>query len=160
MLLRVAACCVILALGLPVQGAETIWLVRHAEQIDPEAKDPELTAAGREMAVRLAKMLGEAGIRTIYSSDYHRTRQTAAPLAEQLGIELTIYDPGKLETLAEELQSVAGPCLVVGHSNTTPRLVQLLGGDPAGAIDHLEFNRLYLVDLGGERPGSILLRIP
>lgn len=159
-LLRVAACCAVLALGFPLQAAETIWLVRHGEQTDPSAEDPELTAAGREMAVRLAEMLGEAGIRTIYSSAYRRTRQTAAPLAEELGLELTIYDPGRLERLAEELKSAAGPCLVVGHSNTTPRLVELLGGDPGGAIDQMEFNRLYLVELGGERPSSMLLRIP
>ncbi len=160
MVRRLAVFCMVLALAGAAQAADTIWLVRHAEQTDPEAGDPALTEAGEVMAARLAAMLVDSGIEAVYSTDYRRTRATAAPLAGKLGLEVTLYDPEALELLAGQLRSAAGPCLVVGHSNTTPRLVELLGGDPAGAIGHKEFDRLYLVELRNGGADSILLRIP
>ncbi len=160
MQLRLVACFMALALALPGLAADTIWLVRHAEQTDPDAEDPALTVAGEAMAARLAEMLGDAGIQAIYSTDFRRTRQTAAPLAGKLGLEVALYDPGDLKAFAGQLRSASGPCLVVGHSNTTPRLAELLGGDPAGAIGHMEFDRLYLIELRDGGVESMLLRIP
>jgi phosphohistidine phosphatase SixA len=125
-----------------------IYLVRHAEKAS-SGKDSELTEGGRERALTLARTLSDAGIDTIYSTDFKRTRDTAAPLAERLGLEIRIYDWDALEALATNLQCAGGRHLVVGHSDTTPQLVGMLGGEPGPAVDERgEYDRLYVVTVG------------
>jgi phosphohistidine phosphatase SixA len=126
----------------------TVYLVRHAEKVD-DGHDPKLTAAGMERAETLARNLGDAGIRHIHSSDYFRTRDTAAPAAAAWGLEVQLYDPRDLPALVEKLHSMGGTHLVVGHSNTTPEAVGLLGGDPGPEIEEAtEYDRLYVVTVG------------
>lgn len=126
-------------------AATQIFLVRHAEKTTAKT-DPALTQAGQGRAQRLANMLGDVGITHIHSSDYKRTRDTAAPLAEQLGLEVMIYDPRDLEGMAAKLKGMSGRHLVVGHSNTTPPLTELLGGEGGTPIvEATEYDRLYIV---------------
>lgn len=126
-----------------------VYLVRHGEKVDPYPEapsDPPLTEAGSERADELARTLADAGIDRVLSTDFRRTRETAAPLAEALGLELDLYDPGDLEGLARRLAVAGERVLVVGHSNTTPRLVELLGGEPGPPIDEpSEYDRLYVL---------------
>jgi len=131
----------------------TVFLVRHAEKAD-SGKDPGLTEAGRARAQDLAGALGNAGLEAVHSSDYARTRDTAAPVAAQLGLEVQLYDPRDLPGLASELRARGGRHLVVGHSNTTPALVELLGGAKGLPIDDdNEFDRLYIVTVA--RDGTV-----
>ena len=126
----------------------TIFLVRHVEDFD-SGNDPKLTAAGMERAVELAEILASAGIQRIHSSDYFRTRDTAAPAAAHWSLEVELYDPRDLPALAAELVGAGGSHLVVGHSNTTPAVVGLLGGDPGPLIEEAtEYDRLYIVTIG------------
>ena len=74
------------------------FLVRHAEKMET-GEDPDLTTAGESRARDLAAMLRTAGITQVHSSDYKRTRNTAAPTAERLGLKVRIYDPRDLPTL-------------------------------------------------------------
>lgn len=136
-----------------------VYLVRHAEKADGGA-DPALTAQGLARATLLADVLADSGITHIYSSDFVRTRDTAEPLAGRLGLETLIYDPRDLVGMAARLRNTPGRHLVSGHSNTTPRLVELLGGDPHTAIDEpSEYDRLYIVTLlPGGGASSVLLR--
>jgi phosphohistidine phosphatase SixA len=135
----------------------TIFLVRHAEKLT-EDDDPALAEAGTERAQALAGLLRDAGIETVYSTDYARTRDTAGPLASLLGLGLTLYDPGKLEDLAADIHRHGGRSLVVGHSNTTPELAGLLGGDPGPPIDEeSEYDRLYVVTIGPDGVATTLL---
>ncbi len=95
-------------------GAQSIvYLVRHAEPTLPAMgapdTDPELNMAGRERAHALVHVLREAGITDVLSTDYNRTRQTAAPLAEALGLTVQSYDPRALDALARRLKSHTGP---------------------------------------------------
>lgn len=132
------------------QPDATYYLVRHAEKLK-DVPDPGLTEAGHERAQDLAQRLADANITKIYSSDYVRTRLTAKPLAENLGIELTLYDPRDLPGLAERLLSETGQIVVAGHSNTTPQLAELLGAEPGEPIiEETEYNRLYVVTRTGE----------
>lgn len=136
-----------------------VFLVRHAEKT-ADKDDPALTLAGQARAVLLANMLTDAGITHIHSSDYTRTRDTAAPLAAKLGLTVQIYDPRDLPAMAAQLKNSGGRHLVVGHSNTTPQLTELLGGDGGKPIvEANEYDRLYYVtqDKSGEVT-SILLR--
>ena len=134
-----------------------VVLVRHAEKVD-DSRDAELSETGRARAEVLAALLKDMKIDTIYSSDYIRTRDTARPLAEALGLELELYNPGDLEALATKLRAAEGRILVVGYSNTTPRLVGLIGGEPGTDIADDEYDRLYIVVAGSGGPVTSLLR--
>jgi len=148
-----------------------VWLVRHAERADQDPaagamlepqRDPELSDAGRERAAELARMLADAGITRIWSTPFARTRQTAAPLAAALGLEVSEYDPRVAESMADlrvALDEPGSRHLVVGHSNTTPALVEALGADAHGAIAEDEYDRLYfVVRSGADAVSSALIR--
>jgi len=143
------------------QEETLIFLVRHAERADDggEAQDdPHLSAAGYARAQALAEMLTDAGLTHIHSSDYIRTRETAAPTAEAVGVEVATYNVRALDAFAQELLSTPGRHLVVGHSNSTPNLVTALGGDPNGEIEEMEYDRLYMLAVGPGGVDTILLR--
>ena len=131
----------------------TVYLVRHAEKID-HGDDPGLTAEGSARAAALARALGDANIEHVHSSDTIRTRDTASPAAAAWSMEVELYDPRDLPALVEKLRSMGGTHLVVGHSNTTPEAVGLLGGDPGPEIEEAtEYDRLYIVTVGQD--GSV-----
>ena len=135
-----------------------IYLVRHAEKILDQS-DPDLTEWGHKRAEFLADLLEGKGVTHIHSSDYIRTRNTAAPLAKRLGLEIEIYDPSDLETFAAHLKTLDGVHLVVGHSNTTPPLVDLLEGEGGEPINEAsEYDRLYIVSRKDGKIASQLIR--
>lgn len=143
------------------ETASVVFLVRHAEKTSEDGygapRDPRLTDAGKARAATLARMLAPAGITAIHSTAYRRTRETAAPIAEALGLDVQRYDARLLESFADKLEQSPGRHLVVGHSNTTPALVQLLGGDPGEPIDEAtEYDRLYVLVFG---PGDAVTTI-
>lgn len=79
----------------------TFVLLRHGETaLTPEKRfsgsggsDPELSAAGRHQADRIARSLAERGtIEEIVSSPLRRCRETAAAVAARLGLEVRIED--------------------------------------------------------------------
>lgn len=124
----------------------TVFLLRHAEKADDGTSDPLLTEAGRERSAALADLLEDAGITGIYSTDYKRTRQSVEPLAQRLGLTLNLYDPRRLSDTAELLKTLPGRYVVSGHSNTTPELVRLIGGEPgAPIVEAGENDRLYIL---------------
>jgi phosphohistidine phosphatase SixA len=135
-----------------------VYLVRHAERAEDGTDDPPISESGIERAQLLAEMLKDAGITHIHSTHYKRTLQTGAPLSEAIGLEAASYDPRDLDGLAAHLRATSGRHLVLGHSNTTPDLVQALGGDPGGPIEEFEYDRLYVVVVGGADVSTILLR--
>ena len=64
----------------------TVFLVRHAEKEDEPRQDPPLKKEGVARSQELAKLLGAAGIKTIITSQFARTKQTAEPLATKLNL--------------------------------------------------------------------------
>lgn len=155
--------CVLLIVGGAAAGAmagpTSVIVLRHAEKLADDP-DPQLSPAGRIRAEALVSMLEDAEIRRIFSTDYRRTRETVEPLARALGLEVEIYDPGDLPGLVRRLAESGEPSLVVGHSNTTTAVVELLGGAPGPPIeDATEFDRLYVLqtDFSGNA-GTVLLR--
>ena len=130
----------------PAESDAVYYLVRHAEKT-AETSDPALTIEGMQRAQDLTERLKSVPVTMVYSSDYKRTRDTAAPIAAAKGLEVELYDPRDLEGLAKTLLSEKGHILVVGHSNTTPQLSALLGG-PEGEpiVEATEYNRLYVLE--------------
>lgn len=139
---------------------EVIYLVRHGEKA-AEGKDPELTPQGQARASRIAAILHRAGVKAIFSTPTLRTRQTAQPLAQRLGIEVQAYDPRAPKALVEKVKSLSGAVLVVGHSNTLGELVSLFGGTPGAEIGDDEYDRLYqLINREDGKVQTILLTSP
>jgi len=135
------------------------FLVRHAEKVD-SSSDAALSEAGRARAAALAATLRSAGITHVHSSDFTRTRETAAPTAAIYALEVELYDPKDLPTLVGKLRKAGGRHLVVGHSDTTPALAALLGGEPGAPIEEAsEYDRLYVITVGRDgAASSVLLR--
>lgn len=141
--------------------ASTVYLVRHAERAVDHPSDPTLTPGGSTRAALLARMLQDVDLTSVLSTDYRRTQLTAAPVAADHGLTVESYDPRGpgLEDLLERLRSTPGYHLVVGHSNTTPAVVEALGGDPGSPIEEDEYDRLYVVVLAdSEVVSSSLIR--
>jgi 2,3-bisphosphoglycerate-dependent phosphoglycerate mutase len=77
-----------------------LLIIRHGLPVRREltegAADPELAPDGHAQARRLAEYLGSEHIDAIYASPMTRARETAAPLAELLGLDVHI-SPGVAE---------------------------------------------------------------
>lgn len=136
------------------KATTTIIFVRHAEKVDPMAEDPSLSEAGQRRAQELARQLVDAdvvaGIDAVYSTPYKRTRETAAPVADALGLEIQIYDPSNNEAVLEEiLKRYKGKIiLVVGHSNTLPTLIADLGASKkVPPIAESEYDNIYVISI-------------
>lgn len=129
------------------EGDYTLYLVRHSEKRSDEGKDPGLTDAGKYRSGQLARWLQGKDINKIWSSDYQRSRDTAAPSLSELGLELTLYDPRDLPALVNKLRENHKNALVVGHSNTTPDLTRLLCQCVISDMDESEYDLLYVVSV-------------
>lgn len=123
-----------------------VFLVRHAEKVD-SSKNPALSPAGKTRATMIARALENTNIKFVHSTDYLRTKNTGAPIAKKTGLKIDLYDSDNLPSLVEKLKRKGGRHLVVGHSNTTPKLAQLLGGEPGPKIDENEYDRLYIISI-------------
>lgn len=136
----------------------TVFLVRHAEKASDPGPDPPLTEAGRLRAEALARLLQSAGVKGIYTSQFLRTRQTAEPLAKRLGITatpvpLSVKQSNPREVTEESIRELTkkveahagGAVLIVGHTNSVPEVIRMLGGDIVPKIDESTFDDLFVV---------------
>ena len=136
----------------------TVFLIRHAEKEDEPRQDPPLKKEGVARSQDLARLLGSAGIKTIVTSQFARTKLTAEPLATKLALTSTAIrlksDPSNPRRIAEEstkevvnkiLERTGENALVVGHSNSIPDVIKMLGGDVVPTIDEQKFNDLFVV---------------
>jgi len=145
---------VAVAMLLPAVAAaqQLVIVVRHAERADGGAPamggkaDPPLSAAGKARADKLARMLASSGIAAIYTTEFVRTQQTAAPLAAALKIAPTIKSSDDTAALVADIKArhAHDIVLVVGHSNTVPAIVKALGG-PAVTVGDDEYDKLFIV---------------
>lgn len=137
---------------------KTVFLVRHAERESEPRTDPPLKKEGVARAAELARILGDAGVKTIITSKFVRTKSTAEPFASKSGITATVIDlklnPSNPRQIAEEstrevvekiLEKPGENVLVVGHSNSVPDVIKMLGGDVVPTIDEQKFNDLFVV---------------
>jgi broad specificity phosphatase PhoE len=131
----------------PAAAPSTLFLVRHAEKAGEEGDVP-LTEAGAARARELARVLGEAGVRQIYTTQYQRNVDTAKPLAEKLGIAPMVIPADNVEELVERLKATppGEAALVVSHTDKLPMIGEKLG-IPFPAVAHTEYDRLTVVTL-------------
>lgn len=131
------------------QTQTTFILVRHAEKENDGTRDPELSSAGKERAIKLAELFAKANINGIYSTPYKRTRSTAVPLAKAKSLDIQDYEGKKLEDIDQMLKAhKGGIVLVVGHSNTIPTIANYLTGENSFKdFADSEYGNLLLVTL-------------
>jgi broad specificity phosphatase PhoE len=145
------------ALAVPATAIaqQLVYVVRHAERADggvPSAQmgaaapDPPLSEAGRARAEKLASMLSVSGVKAIYVTQFARTQQTAAPLADGLKLKPTVILSGDTPVLVARMKAdhPKDIVLVVGHSNSLPEIIKALGG-PAVTIAEDEYDKLFVV---------------
>lgn len=129
----------------------TVILLRHAEKdlTDPDAPNPELSAAGKLRAEKLVEVINKYQPDAIYSSDYIRTRATARPLARKNRALTLIYDPRKLDEMRDVILSGKYKrIVVVGHNNTTPTLVNmLLNEEKYEKLPETEYTKIWIVKI-------------
>ena len=129
-----------------------VFLVRHAERADADRapeKDPDLSKEGKNRAEALARELRDAGITAIYTTEFKRTQETAAPLSHSLGLRSQIVPATKTAALLHKLESESGNVLVVGHSNTLPEIAQGLGISVPLKIGEADYDDLFVIVSGG-----------
>jgi len=162
-MMRVAILTLVCALSLAANARAqgTVFLVRHAEPAAAGAgatpamnDDPDLSAAGQARALSLATLLKDAGITSIYVSEYKRTQQTAAPVAKALGIRVTAVKGDDTAAVLGAVKKAKGNVLIVGHSNTVPELIKALGIKTEVVIDRTDFDNLYIVT--NHQPAQLL----
>jgi len=156
----------LLAAAAPLAAAPhpvtTVILVRHAEKASAD-RDTALSDAGHERARELARVLTGVKIDTIFTTEFTRTKQTAAPTAQALGLTPIVRNtgPAYAADLAKEIrtQHAGKTVLVVGHSNTTIDVLKALGATGLPVIDEPHFDNLFvLTDVEGAEPTVVALR--
>lgn len=127
--------------------ATTFILVRHAETTGI-GSNPDLSASGIARAEELRRVLSNVALGAVYSTNFNRTMQTAQPVADDKSLSITMYDPFNPSAFADELlvDHHAGVVLVVGHSNTTPSLLNtLVGANIYQDFPEMEYDNLFVV---------------
>lgn len=165
--------------GAPAEKAQavatepiTVVLVRHAEALAASRAqpDPELAAPGRERAKALGALLSGAGVTHLFSSEWRRTSETLAPLAELSGRAVKQHPGLDASGMAVLLRGLpAGSLAVVAaHSNTLPMLAAELGltlegltDTPQGpALPHESHERVFVLSLpGGVAPARLVVEL-
>ena len=136
----------LLTAAAPARAQKAVLLVRHAEKVD-ESDDPLLSAAGRSRARALARHLGTANVKAIYVTHFKRSGLTAAPLAARLGLKPIVLHADATPKLLERMRKdhAGDVVLVVGHTDTVPDLLRLLGHPEPVTIATPEYDNLFVV---------------
>ena len=147
------------------EAPTVVIVVRHAEKGEGDPQNPPLSEAGRQRAQRLADLAAPAGVSVIYTTQLRRTRETAQPLAERLRltpetVTLTRENmAGHPAALASEIKTKhkGKTVLVVGHSNTAPRIAGALSGQTIPDLnDATEFDALFVVIIPDDGPARLI----
>ncbi len=138
----------------------TYYFIRHAEKnrTDSIHNNPDLNEIGKKRAEYWNTVFKNIVFDEIYSTDYNRTIQTAAPTAKSKNLEIKLYDPDNLYDEDFQLQTKGKTVLVVGHSNTTPSFVnKILGKEIYSEIDDSNNSNLYIITITNNVLSDVLL---
>jgi phosphohistidine phosphatase SixA len=146
------ACAVILSATAASADDQVIFVVRHAERADAGKKaaksmsaDPALSSQGQSRAKRLSSMLRSAKVTQIFTTEFRRTHQTVAPLADRVHVKPVSIPSNDVDALVNRLEQASGTTLVVGHTNTIPEILKKLGVTQDVTIAEDEFDNLFVV---------------
>lgn len=126
----------------------TFYFIRHAEKdrSDPEDVDPELNQKGLGRAMHWAEILRDVPFDGVYTTDFKRTRMTAAPTSIKNDITVQYYELETINIEQFKADNLGKNVLVVGHSNSTPDLVnQMIGEDVYLEMEDSDNGNLFIV---------------
>lgn len=124
----------------------TYYLIRHGEKDRTTAENPGLVEKGKDRAASWAKYFENIPLEAVYSTDYNRTKETAGPTAQSKSLSVQLYDADNLYDAEFQETTKGKTVLVVGHSNTTPALVNtIVGENKYPQISDAENGMLYKV---------------
>ncbi|MBT4472911.1 MAG: histidine phosphatase family protein [Bacteroidetes bacterium] len=132
------------------ENTSVYYFIRHAEKdrSDSTNKNPSLTLQGLERANKWALFFKDKNIAAVYSTNYKRTQQTALPIAKEQNLEIISYTAKELISEKFIADNKGKNIVIVGHSNTTPELVNsLLGEKKYEDIADRENNNVFIVTL-------------
>jgi broad specificity phosphatase PhoE len=150
--MKALALVVLLFVSASIASAQPIVvIVRHAEKAINGGNDPDLSSAGRARAEALARILKDSGITAIFTSEFKRTQETAAPMATSAHVTPTVVAAKDTAALVARLHQLHGNALVVGHGDTIPNIVKALGINSPINIPDVDYSELLIVILGDKR---------
>jgi broad specificity phosphatase PhoE len=135
-------------------GVTTVVLVRHADKnTHAPGGDAGLSAKGILRAQELARVLADTPLAGVYSTPFARARLTGEAVSRARGDSVRVYDPERLEALAERIrrEDAGRTVLVIGHSDTLPQTFEALTGEKFPEKESIDYDKLYFVTLF---PGS------
>ena len=136
----------------------TVILVRHAERLN-DSDTTSLSEAGLQRAATLAHVVGASGIDRIFVSEKVRTLQTAAPTAAAIGVAPVQITASETDRWADSVDAHKGEeILIVGHSDTVPKIMDALGVSSPPTIERNEFDDLFVVTIYRFRVTMIRLK--
>ena len=137
---------------------QTWYFVRHFEK--QHSDNPSLTKTGKARAEALAAYFSDKPLNHVYSTDYNRTLETATPVTTLKKLPIEDYDPRTLVEFASKLKTLDN-VLVVGHSNTTPDILSLMGGEHI-ILNESDYGVVYMLQKHGQAftTQSIQIAIP
>ena len=138
------------------------YLIRHAEKdrTNTTNKNPNLNSDGVIRAEKWAKHFENIVLDAVYSTDYNRTQQTAAPTAKSKGLIIQSYNPSKMYDSIFKKNTKGKTVLVVGHSNTTPVFANtILGQKKYKNMADNDNASLYIVTLVNDKKFSEIKKV-
>ena len=158
--MKALALFLLLFVSASIASAEpVIVIVRHAEKAANGGNDPDLSPAGRARADALARILKDSGITAIFTSEFKRTQETAAPAATLAHVAPTVVAAKDTAGLVAKLHELNGNTLVVGHGDTIPNIIKALGINTPIDIPDADYSELLIVTLG-DKPQLFRLHYP
>src|SRR5437762_4637294 len=136
-----------------------VVIVRHAEKAANGGNDPDLSPAGHARAEALARILKDSGITTIFTTEFKRTQETAAPTATSAHVTPTVVAAKDTAALVGKLHQLNGNALVIGHGDTIPSIVKALGITSSINIPDADYSELFIVILD-DKPELFRLHYP
>jgi broad specificity phosphatase PhoE len=135
--------------------------VRHAEKASQTDRDPVLSEAGAQRARDLAAALANARIGSVVTTQYQRTRLTAAEVLATTGLTPIVVTAGSATHAADVAAAIrARPAgevvLVVGHSNTVTPIIAALGGAKLPDICDSQYSNMFVLELSGTNPPKMI----
>ena len=144
------------------QEVTSYYLIRHAEKVltNPNNPNPHLTKKGYLRSLEWKKILEEIHFDVIYSTSFHRTLETAKPIANERNIEIQEYVSNDLYNENFRKNNLGKTVLVVGHSNTTPFLAnKIIGKDIYPSINERIHGYLFFIQIIDEKITYQLLNL-
>ena len=158
--MKALAVFLLLFVSVPNLSAQpVVVIVRHAEKGTNAGNDPDLSSAGHARANELARILKDSGITAIFTSEFKRTQETAAPTATATHVMPTVVAAKDTAALAGKLHQLNGNALVVGHGDTIPNIIKALGINNPINIPDGDYSELLIVILG-DKPQLFRLHYP